>query len=32
MLDDENPWHRTLAFTMFSLRATVHTTTQHTPA
>ena len=31
VLDDENPWDGILASTMFSLRATVHTTTQHTP-
>ena len=32
VLDDENPWEGILASTMFALRATVHTTTQHTPA
>ena len=32
ILDDENPWDGILASTMFALRATVHTTTQHTPA
>ena len=32
VLDDENPWNRILAFTMFALRVTVHTTTQYTPA
>ena len=32
VLDDENPWDRILTSTMFALRATVHTTTQHTPA
>ena len=32
ILDDENPWDGILAFTMFTLRATVHTSTQHTPA
>ena len=31
-LDDDNPWDGILAATMFALRATVHTTTQHTPA
>ena len=29
VLDDESPWDRILASTMFAL---VHTTTQHTPA
>ena len=32
VLDDVNPWDGILAATMFALRATVHTTTQHTPA
>ena len=33
VLDDDNPWDGILASTMFALRATVHTTTQHdTPA
>ena len=32
VLDDENPWGGILASTMFKLRATVHTTTQYTPA
>ena len=32
ILDDENPWDGILASTMFALRATVHTTTQYTPA
>ena len=32
VLDDENPWDGILASTMFALRATVHTTTQYTPA
>ena len=32
VLDDENPWDGILASTMFALRATVHTTTRHTPA
>ena len=32
VLDDENPWDGILASTMFPLHATVHTTTQHTPA
>ena len=31
-LDDKNPWDGILASTMFSLRTTVHTATQHTPA
>ena len=31
VLDDENPWDGILAATMFALRSTVHTTTQHTP-
>ena len=31
VLDDENPWDRILASTMFALRVTVHITTQHTP-
>ena len=32
VLDDDNPWDGILAATMFALRATVHTTTQYTPA
>ena len=32
VLDDENLWDGILAFTMFALRATVHTTTPYTPA
>ena len=32
VLDNENPWDGILASTMFALRATVHTTTQYTPA
>ena len=32
VLDDDNPWDGILASTMFALRATVHTTTQYTPA
>ena len=32
VLDDNNPWDGILAATMFALRATVHTTTQYTPA
>ena len=32
VLDDNNPWDGVLAATMFALRATVHTTTQYTPA
>ena len=32
VLDDKNSWDRILASTMFALRATVHTTTQYTPA
>ena len=31
VLDDDNPWDGILAATMFALRSTVHTTTQHTP-
>ena len=31
-LDEEDPWQGILAATMFALRATVHTTTQATPA
>ena len=30
-LDYGNPWDGILAYTMFALRATVHTTTQYTP-
>ena len=29
-LEDENPWEEILASTMFTIWATVHTTTQHT--
>ena len=32
VLYNENPWDGILASTMFALRATVHTTTQYTPA
>ena len=32
VMDDENPWDGILASTMVALRATVHTTTQYTPA
>ena len=32
VLDEENPWDGILASTIFALRATVHTTTQCTPA
>ena len=32
VLNDENLWDGILASTMFALRATVHTTTQYTPA
>ena len=32
VLDDDNPWDGILAATMFALRATVHTTSQYTPA
>ena len=32
VLDDENPWDRILASTMFAMRVTVHTTTEYTPA
>ena len=32
VLDDDNPWDGILASTMFALRSTVHTTTQHTPS
>ena len=32
VLDDKNPWDGILTSTMFALRATVHTTTQYTPA
>ena len=32
VLDDDNLWDGILASTMFALRATVHTTTQYTPA
>ena len=30
--DDENPWDGILASTVFALRATVHISTQYTPA
>ena len=29
-LDHENPWEGVLSSTMFAIRSTVHTTTQHT--
>ena len=32
VLDDDNPWDGILATTMFALQATVHTTSQYTPA
>ena len=32
VLDDDNPWNGILDLTVFALRATVHTTTQYTPA
>ena len=32
VLDDESPWDGILASIMFTLRATVHTTMQYTPA
>ena len=32
VLNDENPWDGILASTMFVMRATAYTTTQHTPA
>ena len=32
VLDDNKPWDGILAATMFALRATVHTTSQYTPA
>ena len=31
-LDNENPWKGILLSTMFAIRSTVHTTTQHTPS
>ena len=31
-LDDENPWKGILSITIFAIRSTVHTTTQHTPS
>ena len=31
-LDDEKPWEGILSSTMFAIRSTVHTTTQHTPS
>ena len=31
-LDNENPWEGILSSTMFAIRSTVHTTTQHTPS
>ena len=31
-LDDENPWEGILSSTMFAIRSTVQTTTQHTPS
>ena len=30
-LDNENPWEGILSSTVFTIRSTVHTTTQHTP-
>ena len=32
VLNDENPWDRNLASTMFALHAMIHTKTQYTPA
>ena len=32
VLDDNNPWDGILASSIFALRATVHITTQYTPA
>ena len=32
VLNDENPWDRILAYTIFELHTTVHSTTQHTQA
>ena len=29
-LDNENPWEGILSSTVFAIRSTVHTTTQHT--
>ena len=29
---NENPWEGILSSTMFTIRSTVHTTTQHTPS
>ena len=31
-LDNENPWEGVLSSTMFAIRSTVRTTTQHTPS
>ena len=31
-LDSESPWEGILSSTMFAIRTTVHTTTQHTPS
>ena len=31
VFDDENPWDAILVSTIFTLRATTHTTTQYTP-
>ena len=31
-LDNENPWERSLSSTIFAIRSTVYTTTQHTPS
>ena len=31
-LDNEKPWEGALSSTMFAIRFTVHTTTQHTPS
>ena len=31
-LGNENPWEGIPSFTVFAIRSTVHTTTQHTPS
>ena len=31
-LDNESPWEEILLSTMFAIRSTVHTNTQHTPS
>ena len=31
-LDNDNPWEGICSSTMFAIRSTVHTTTQHTPS